>query len=278
MLISNNLDLTKRDWLLRSLTDLAFLSRQAAELPAYDKITADQFLNDHYAANRPALLTGEIADWPALRLWNPAYLKAKVGGAPIEFQSGRSGDPDYERLKDAHRATMPFDMFIDLIESSGDGNDGYITAYNSAQNGEALAPLAEDLGFIDHLLDPNVPNPNGMMWIGPADTFTPLHHDLTNNLLVQITGSKQVILVPSTEVPLLYNDQHVFSLVQDLEAADIEEFPNLRLLHGHRVELKAGEALFIPLGWWHQIVACDFSVSITYTNFRWRNDFYEGYP
>ncbi|MFA7604870.1 MAG: cupin-like domain-containing protein [Novosphingobium sp.] len=45
-----------------------------------------------------------------------------------------------------------------------------------------------------------------MIWIGPGGTFTPLHHDLTNNLLVQVAGRKQVILLLPADTPNLHND------------------------------------------------------------------------
>jgi hypothetical protein len=40
----------------------------------------------------------------------------------------------------------------------------------------------------------------------------------------------------------------------------------------------AGEILFMPFGWWHQVKALDFSLAITYTNFVWLNDSYRNYP
>jgi hypothetical protein len=36
--------------------------------------------------------------------------------------------------------------------------------------------------------------------------------------------------------------------------------------------------LFVPIGWWHQVTALDFSVTLTYTNFRWPNRGRESFP
>jgi len=44
------------------------------------------------------------------------------------------------------------------------------------------------------------------------------------------------------------------------------------------VELQPGEIIFMPLAWWHQVKALDFSVTATFTNFLWPNDAHEGYP
>lgn len=269
--------LAKRDWLMRTRRKLARLSRQQSGLAAYQTITRQQFLDHHYAAHRPALIRGEMRDWPALRLWTPDYLRQKVGSAPIQYQGGRAAREDYERNKDAHSREMPFDAYIDMITRDGVGNDAYITAYNNKLNGAALKPLEDDLGFFDEILTKQVAHPNGMMWIGPADTFTPLHHDLTNNLLVQVVGRKRVILVSPDEWPNLYNDRHVFSMVKDLAAIE-EPFEAAREVGALAFDMEPGDALFIPIAWWHQVRSLDFSVSITYTNFLWPNDFHGDYP
>ena len=71
----------------------------------------------------------------------------------------------------------------------------------------------------------------------------------------------------------------VYSRIRDLaEPGIVQRFPKLDGLHVHRVTLAPGDALFVPLGWWHQVTALDFSVTVTHTNFRWKNDFHEGHP
>ena len=271
------LDLRKRQWLLESQERQRQLSPNAAGIPRQDRVETDEFLDEFYAPGRPVVLTAQIQDWPALGRWTPDYLKQAIGPAQIEFQAGREGDPLFERNKDAHRQTGPFDAFIDRIAASP-GNDAYLTAYNSERNLEALKPLAGDIRPIDAILDPAGGHPDGMMWIGPAGAWTPLHHDLTNNLIVQVTGRKRLMLVPAAYAGRIYNRQHVFSDVQDLENFDAGRFPDLGGVHAYEVTLEPGEALFVPLGWWHQARALDFSVTLTFTNFRWPNDASRDYP
>jgi len=81
-----------------------------------------------------------------------------------------------------------------MISEKHAANDAYVTAYNAANNRSALSSLDDDLGSIDKILSPDGAYPQGMVWIGPKDTFTPLHHDLTNNLILQIVGRKRIIL------------------------------------------------------------------------------------
>jgi hypothetical protein len=266
----------KSDWILSSLEKLRLQSPR--KIATKSGIAPQEFLDVHYAANWPVLLSGELAGWPALERWTPDYLKTKIGKSVVEVQAGRSADPDFERNMPAHRTSLAFDEFIDRA-TNGSANDLYLTAYNSASNEAALAPLQEDLGFLDKLLDRADSRPHGMMWIGGQGTFTPLHHDLTNNLLLQIVGRKRVLMVAPNATPRLYNDHHVYSQVRDLlEPGITTRYPKLEGLYVHQVIMKAGDALFIPLGWWHQVTSLDFSVTITHTNFRWPNDFHATHP
>jgi hypothetical protein len=272
--------LAKREWLMEALERQRDLAASLTIIERRSALGAEEFLERYYAVNRPVILTGEMVNWPALTRWTPEYLKSTIGARPVEFQSGRSRDPQFEMNKDAHRQDAPFDAFIDRITRPGSGNDVYLTAYNSERNAEAFSGLNGDLGFLDKFLDCHAAAPHGMMWIGPAGTVTSLHHDLTNNFIAQIVGRKRVKLVPAADVGKLYNSQHVFSEIPDLEdpLIDLARYPRLAELRLYDVLLAPGEILFMPLGWWHQVKSLDFSVTITFTNFRWANDSYISYP
>jgi hypothetical protein len=274
------LALAKREWLLETLERQRDLAPGLTIIPRRSGLGAEEFLERYYAVNRPVILTGELTDWPALARWSPDYLKATIGARQIEFQGARTGDAQFEMNKDAHRQEAPFDAFIDRILRPGAGNDAYLTAYNSERNAEALSGLHRDLGSLDKFLDCHAAGSHGMMWIGPAGTVTSLHHDLTNNFIAQIVGRKRIKLAPAADVGKLYNARHVFSEIPDLEdpGVDLARHPRLAELRLYDVLLEPGEILFVPLGWWHQVKSLDFSVTITYTNFRWANDSYSGYP
>ena len=272
--------LAKREWLLEAMEPQRDLAAPLVILERRSGLTAREFLERYYAAGRPVILTGEMTGWPALAVWTPEYLKAKVGDRLVEFQGDREADPGFEMNKATHRRQAPFTAFIDQIQQPGAGNDAYLTAYNSERNGEALSVLHGDLGFLDRLLDPAAPTPHGMMWIGPAGTFTSPHHDLTNNLIAQVVGRKTVKLLPASDVGKLYNHRHVFSEIPGLEdpALDLTRHPRAAELRIYDIDLEPGEILFVPSGWWHQVRSLDFSVTVTYTNFRWPNDAHANYP
>jgi hypothetical protein len=272
------LTLAKRDWLLEAMQRQRDLSPAAVTLERRKGMSREEFLDRYYAPGRPVILVGEMDDWPALDRWTPDYLKAAIGQASVQYQGGRTANARFEMDKDRHLRDAPFDAFIDMIAAS-DGNDAYLTAYNSECNRAALAPLAADMGFLDKFLTRDHPAADGMLWIGPGGTLTSLHHDLTNNFIAQITGRKRIKLVPAMEVGKLYNHVHVFSEIADLDAAiDPARHPRLAAVRSYDLVLAPGEILFVPLAWWHQVSSLDFSVTATFTNFLWPNDGYATYP
>ena len=274
------LALAKRDWLLDTLERQRALSPAAVGLERRANLDPGEFLDRYYAVGRPVILQGEMADWPALERWTPDYLRATVGEAVVDYQGGRAANPLFEMEKDAHRRSASFGAYMDEIARVGEGNDAYITAYNSARNRAALAPLTADMRFIDRFLSRDHEAPDGMMWIGPAGTLTALHHDLTNNFIAQVRGRKRLKILPPSETAKLRNHRHVFSEITDLEdpALDFSLHPDLAGARVYDVVLEPGEILFMPFAWWHQVRALDFSVTITFTNFRWPNDVWTGYP
>jgi hypothetical protein len=270
-----SLDLAKRDWMLRTIERHHNLSPNGFAIERRAGLSTDEFLDRYYMRHLPVILSGEMADWRALAEWTPDYLRARIGDAPVEYQGDRSADPRFEPDKVRHRRQAPFTTFLDLVAIGGDGNDVYITAYNSRSNAAAFQPLRPDLGRLDKFLSVPEDRSDGMLWIGGARTFTPLHHDLTNNFIAQVVGRKRLRLVAPAFTGLLANREHVFSDIVDLDRAPADLLARLDIID---VTLAPGEILFAPIGWWHQVRAIDFSVSLTYTNFLWRNDFHVDYP
>ena len=118
-----------------------------------------------------------------------------------------------------------------------------------------------------------------MLWIGGEGAFTPLHFDLTNNLLAQLTGTKRIVLIPPSQTRHLAHRRHVFSDVHDVTApARLAAHPAARDILRYDLVLTPGDLLFIPIGWWHQVRSESFSTMLTYTNFLWPNAGHESYP
>lgn len=261
----------KRDWVLRTLLDLRAEHGAGWHVERRMDVPHDEFFDRYYAENRPVVLRGAFDDWPGLRKWTVPYLRTALGDREVEVQAGRDANTRYERESNRLKARMPFGAYADIVER-GNSNDHYMTANNGSANDAALQPIRADYGPLPTFLDGGAPHRHGLFWLGPAGTITPNHHDLTNNLLVQFMGRKLVRLSPAISLPDMKNDLHVYSAIDPTNpattAGDARPPPWVEVL------LLPGEALFIPIGWWHHVVALDASISITFTNFVARNDFH----
>ena len=266
-----NWRLAKRDWALRIFSRLSTVRADGLAIPTVDKIDPARFFEDFYAANRPVALTGLVDHWPALSKWSLDYLADKVGDAVVELQGQRNEAEDYEIAKDRHKRMLPMRAVIDAIREAGASNDFYVTAYNDTTNKQTLAPLWEGhWRSSDSQVVGRSGSDSSVRTEGNADSF---HHDLTNNLLVQVMGRKRVHMVPSWEVGRMRNSIHCFSNRSPADWSDGDDLPPLL-----ECVIGPGDALFLPIGWWHHVEALDVSITMSFTNFAADNDFYLDYP
>jgi hypothetical protein len=108
------------------------------------------------------------------------------------------------------------------------------------------------------------------IWIGASGAVTPLHHDAWTGLLFQMTGSKRVLMFPPTERPNLYftspfaAKDRWSTLPGRSGDADPAAFPRFARARGFEAQLDAGDVLFIPAFWSHEIEALEANISIPF--------------
>lgn len=232
--------------------------------------SADEFYAHYFHANRPCVLPSFTEGWPA-RGWTPEGLAERLGDAEIEVVRGRDAYPaDYDRRSRQLAARMPFRDYVALVRATSPTNDHYSVAHNRTMDRPAFAALLEDVVIDDAWFDRGRLAGGTAFWFGPAGTVTPLHHDTTNILFCQLYGRKELTLVSPLEASLLGEARGFYSTLR----ASSEPFPGRR----HRVVLEPGDALFLPVGWWHEVRALDVSLSFSLLAFRRPNVFDEYQP
>lgn len=87
--------------------------------------------------------------------------------------------------------------------------------------------------------------------------MTPCHYDKSDNFLMQVLGTKRVLLFPPDESFRLYpypvgHPLDTFAMV-DVEHPNMERFPLCTGLRGREVLLRPGDILHIPRFWWHHV-------------------------
>lgn len=265
--------LKKRDWILEAQRRTWFNGAAPETIDRVGPLSPEVFQKDYYAAQRPAILSGLIDDWPARTLWSADYLEEKIGAdTEVEVQKGRTRLSNFEEEMARLRRTVPFREVADVLRAGEASNDLYVTANNGAGNRAAFDPIWNDFAPIPGYIKPDKPT-DAFLWIGPAGTLTPFHHDLTNNLLIQVKGRKRLHIIPIWEEPRMRTRKIWFTewtLDEILAAGD-------KAPHVIDVVIEPGEAIFLPVGWWHHVESLDESYSVLFTNFVWPNTFSTAY-
>jgi Cupin-like domain len=236
------------------------------------RVTEQELLQDYYLANRPVIITDLASDWPALKKWTPDYFKAHFGDVEVEVQYGRGADPNYEQNKLTLRRKIRLADFVDDVQRAGSTNDMYMTANNEALKTGPLASLVHDIGALPGYLVPERLQQEAFLWFGPAGTVTPLHHDAVHLLHLQIVGRKRWRFISPMQTPYVYNYNQVFSQV-NLEEPDLARHPLFAQATILDAVVEPGEAIFLPLAWWHHVRSLDTCISLSLSNLRLSNAF-----
>lgn len=246
----------------------------STEVPRLPAIDPSVFMTTHFAFGVPLVLTEVVTGWKAFGKWTPAYLKEHFGDVEVEVSSGRAADPAPDINFVAHVEKTTLGAYVDRVLVAGDTNDLYMIAQNRNLQRTGLSALLGDVELPPYL-DAATARGGSALWLGPAGTVTPLHHDTSSILFCQLHGRKRIQLVSPFELSILDGARGVYAGV-DAEEPDLERFPGFPGVTVKTVTLLPGEALFIPAGYWHHVRALDVSISLALNCFRVRNA-YEWY-
>jgi hypothetical protein len=270
--------LKKRDWILACYRKLERLRPGSGEVERRQRPSRDEFLRDYYASNRPVIITGAMDDWPAMTKWSLDYFAETFGDREVDVQMNRDAAPNYEINSEQFVSRIRFGEFARMVRDAGSTNNFYMTANNNSRNRDVLPELWQDIREFPEYLRDDMPA-SRFFWLGPRGTITPFHHDLTNNFMAQVIGRKLVKLVPSWDMPLMMNFQHVFSRM-DGRVTPAMPSPAFQQPQVLECVLNPGEVLFLPIGCMHFVEGLEVSVTVSFTSFAFDNDFssfYETY-
>jgi hypothetical protein len=242
-----------------------------AQIERRKKPSADEFFARYFATGTPVIFTDATKGWKAVGKWNPEYMKKKLGDLDVEVTTGRHADPDYDMNTKAHSRVVKMADFANRVaRAKRKTNDFYMVANNHAIDRPGMGVLMADTVMDDSYFDPSQARGSVSFWFGPGGTVTPLHHDTTSIVFHQIYGRKRFLMISPLETALLARARGVYC---DLDPEHPERHPELGGVPIIPVDLGPGDALFIPVGWWHHVRAQSASISISFTNLRAPNNY-----
>jgi hypothetical protein len=261
----------KVGWLFRIDAELATMTRPRGAVPRVP-YTSVADVRRFYAANAPAVFSGMCKRWNALS-WTPRSFAERYGDEPIEVETRRGHLPDLFEGGGTESSPVQLRTFMEALESTQRAG-GYLVSRNGFMQDGRFAALYDDLVPLPKILnpEPELLRASTHLWFGGRGTETELHHDGNNILFVQLHGRKRFRLVPPYALFDVYPSAGVWSANRHC-AADDPRFPASQTMEVCEVEVGPGDALLIPVGWWHHVTALDVSISLSFTNFYWPNYF-----
>ncbi|WP_437925087.1 cupin-like domain-containing protein [Sorangium sp. So ce291] len=236
-------------------------------IPRRSGVSAAELRDVYVAGNIPVILTDVVTRWPAFGRWTPAYLSETFGDVVVDVTTGRLSDPDYDMHAARHTESTSLRDFVARIEAARtETNDFYMVANNRVLERTRLGALLNDVVLPDGYCAAQRLLGSSALWLGPAGTVTPLHYDTSNILFGQVYGRKRYRMIAPFETSLFEGARAMYA------ARDPEQGSMDPVLVKDAV-LEPGEALFIPVGWWHHVRALDASISLGINSFPFHNNF-----
>ena len=112
--------------------------------------------------------------------------------------------------------------------------------------------------------------------IASADMQLWTHYDVMDNFLIQVNGTKRVVLFSPEDALKLYLHGDKSTIV-DIDNVDLKRYPKFADAQKFKCILHPGDILFIPALWFHNVVSLEFGIAV---NVFWRHlprDMYDGH-
>lgn len=244
-----------------------------------ERVDRARFVNAVQPLNRPVLLKGQVADWPAVQAAKTspeavgAYLKGFDLGikTPVSLCSAQeSGRYFYNADVSGLNYRTINHLLPDIIDRLLDQQDrmGGDSIYMQSLPVDMFLPrfMTENvLPLVDATVLPRI-------WIGNRLSVQ-THYDQSSNIACLVAGARRFVLFPPDQLKNLYPGPDDFTpggtpvSMAVLEDPDFERFPRLAqaLETAQVADMEPGDALYIPYGWWHNVTSlAGFNVLVNY--------------
>jgi mannose-6-phosphate isomerase-like protein (cupin superfamily) len=254
----------------------------------YRDLSAKQFFDQVVPEQQPAVLRGFANSWPLVAAAKKssnefsAYLCRHYNGKKVTISAAPPSSEKSSGKRFFYNDDLTGFTFVSAQERLDLFLKRLIEVANQ-KNGAALSmqsALIEDIlpGLIEDNSTDFFPNVKPRLWVG-NEGIVDTHYDGSDNLACVLAGRRRFTLFGPEQTSNLYPGPLEFmpagvpvSLV-NLQQPDFERYPRFKsaLNSAYRVELAPGDALFIPMLWWHHVESLDKVNGLI--NYWWNGSF-----
>ena len=210
---------------------------------------SDLTMNEMYQAvmeSTPTVITNGGAC--TKHAWTVEWLREVAGEDTVAVERSKNnrfydgGGPEKRRMR--------LSRFLDVFMSQPRQWEYYL----AEQGMEQTPALLTDVMVPEFAAFMNVDRTQ--LWIGAGGQVSPLHHDHWDNILCQLEGTRTFTIFDPFQVEYLYprrGEEDMYFSQVDPANPDLKRFPKFAHAEPTTVVLNAGEMLFLPAYWWHQV-------------------------
>jgi len=262
---------------------MSMITTQTAVITDYESQAVDERI---LSSKEPVIIKGLVKHWKlveqGLQSESKAidYLKSHYNGRPsiacigapeIQgrfFYNAERTELNYQTQK------MRVDEVLDLIQAGFDDDNptSYYIASNVIDTHFPEFRRENDIEIPRPASDIPLEDLRISIWIGNRTTAC-CHYDASDNLACCVVGKRRFTLFPPDQIANLYPGPltptpggQVLSMV-DFTNPDFTQYSRFAeaIKHGQIAELEAGDALYLPSMWWHQVESQNrFNVLVHY--------------
>lgn len=242
------------------------MSLSPKEMAGQRLVGPEAFVREVAEPCLPVVMRGLVSDWPVVQAG--ARSPMAFAGYLSQFDSGEQADAFFGAPRIAgkyfydddlqgfnfERKRMRFADALDTIVATLDRRDAPSVYIGSVPTDSCLPGFSAQNAL--PILAPNIP---ARIWLGHASNVC-AHYDAFDNVACVVAGTRRFTLFPPETISNLYVgpiDHTMAGQPVSLAAAsgDDEKFPLFREVRDKAwvAELGAGDALYIPKLWWHQV-------------------------
>ncbi len=232
---------------------------QLSPIDRVQTISKEAFYEQYVCTQKPVVIERLTEDWPAYHKWNLDYIKQVAGDQTVPLYDDRPVSHK-DKFNGAH-SSMKMADYVDLLQS--EPTNYRIFLYNLLKE---VPVLAGDFKWPDVGL--RLIRQLPMLFFGGENSKVFIHYDIdySNILHFHFHGKKRCVLFAPDQTPYLYKVPHALISREDIDFdnPDFDKFPALKHARGFVADLKHGEMLYMPEGYWHYMkyLTPGFSMSL----------------
>jgi len=245
-----------------------------------------QFEERYVETNTPVIINGLTDGWEAHRLWDLEYFSTadEVANEPVCVFLTKTYDGEVMECT-MGEYVRSFDQLKERAAGRKLGDVPYLRSWEVAQvKPEMLTSCAEGFAYFKDMFSilpagNMVKPPFTWLFIGPTGSYTGVHADAVSSKLFSggvltvdawttvIRGRKLFRLWPAHALENLYvgkmTGRYGSREFVDMSDPDLGRFPECQKVKPVEVIVEAGQVIYIPKNWAHDVLALEDTISLT---------------